>query len=254
MLTNKVDTNQMPERLNPGNESRKAAPDRDASAAGPAEVKTDPSSLVTLSPHFSNLDGFAAKTDASNRLAKHIRNLDRRMQGMERQIERMRKPLALIVKNFPPFPPESAERARMLKNFSGFRKLIAQLTSPPEETRLPNGAPSAAIPEIDSGLKHIGQIDIPDLSPAADDSEVRDAWASLGTVQQNLSEQRMGLMAGAYRYSGQFDFQFEKRYESFADDIEAAEHRSVQVKQILTLEVSASLTGSPTLFQSLFSE
>ena len=43
----------------------------------------------------------------------------------------MKARLLRIVKNFPPFPPGSEERVKILRSFNLFRKQIDQLTIPP---------------------------------------------------------------------------------------------------------------------------
>lgn len=48
-------------------------------------------------------------------------------------IERISENLLSMNKVFPPYPPGSEERVKMLKGFTGFRILIERLTIPPEQ-------------------------------------------------------------------------------------------------------------------------
>ncbi len=71
--------------------------------------------------------------DSWNSIAQNERAHGKMLNEIEDYIDRMKAQLERIIKNFPPFPPGSGERIRLLQNFSAFRKLIAQLTIPPGE-------------------------------------------------------------------------------------------------------------------------
>ncbi len=68
-----------------------------------------------------------------NTAAQSIRIADRAMEKIETHIDRMKDELQIHVKNYPPFLAGSKERVEMSNNFNGFRKLIDQLTFPPED-------------------------------------------------------------------------------------------------------------------------
>lgn len=76
-------------------------------------------------------------TDFSNEVAQKGRSGDKILKGVEDYVDRMRAQLERIIKNFPPFPPESKDRIKLLRDYAGFRQLIDQLTiPPPEESRV----------------------------------------------------------------------------------------------------------------------
>ena len=71
--------------------------------------------------------------DSSNEVAQKQRTSDKMLKGAEDYVDHMKAQLERIIKNFPPFPPESTERIKLLRSYAGFRKLIDQLTIPPPE-------------------------------------------------------------------------------------------------------------------------
>jgi len=66
-------------------------------------------------------------------IAQRIRSDDRTTEGIETFIDKMKARLKTILKQYPPFPPGSEERVRLLRSFNAFRKQIDQLTIPPRE-------------------------------------------------------------------------------------------------------------------------
>ena len=55
------------------------------------------------------------------------------MSGVENSVEGMKGQFGEFLKYYPPFPPGSEERIKLLRGYVGFRKLIDQLTFPPPE-------------------------------------------------------------------------------------------------------------------------
>ncbi|MFN3883349.1 MAG: hypothetical protein ACK4Q4_01145 [Rhodocyclaceae bacterium] len=79
----------------------------------------------------------------------------------------MRANLMAIVKNYPPFPPESEERQHYLELAIGLRKQMEALIVPPPE----KGGPPA--------LSAAGQASLAKLSPRASDADVAAAAEAL---------------------------------------------------------------------------
>lgn len=76
----------------------------------------------------------AGKDDSTiTPLARSISVADRAIEDLDKHIERMKSKLESIVKNYPPFPADSSERAQYLKSFIGLRMEIEQLTIPPDK-------------------------------------------------------------------------------------------------------------------------
>jgi hypothetical protein len=122
--------------------------------------------------------------------------------------------LERIVKNYPPFPPGSEERVKILKSISSLRKEIDQLTiPPPDDKALKIVADPAVIPQartseegeetdgfpktIRSQEVQIGStsLNIPTLSESATDVEIEGALQNLQRAKETLAKKREGLIA-----------------------------------------------------------
>ncbi|MFN3739925.1 MAG: hypothetical protein ACK4TF_04540 [Thermodesulfovibrionales bacterium] len=75
---------------------------------------------------LKDIDGIKTELHDSLRLLKE----DYRLNDL---IERISENLFSMNKVFPPYPPGSEERVKMLKSLTGFRILIERLTVPPEQ-------------------------------------------------------------------------------------------------------------------------
>ena len=126
-----------------------------------------------------------------NSVAKSVRFTDMTMEKIDRHIAQMKARLLRIVKNFPPFPPGSEERVKILRSFNLFRKQIDQLTIPPvDRDAMKIIADPALVSEagdwdftigdseltrtIRSQQVHTGSrgLDIPELDEGADDEKI----------------------------------------------------------------------------------
>ncbi len=158
---------------------------------------------------FSNRQ---ASTSNLNSVARTIRRADETMQEIGRHIDDMKSRLQTHVKNYPPFPPGSEERVKMLKSFSAFRRLIDDLTVPPDDdsaARIMNSAPAwdgGIVVEHKGFAKTIHSqpvgtgpdgIDIPRLSEAATDSDFQSMIGKLENAARTLESRRAGLQADA---------------------------------------------------------
>ena len=68
-----------------------------------------------------------------NDLSLGERRLNKELNQIQDLVGRMKVLLETIVKTYPPFPPGSEERIRILKSYSALREMIDQLTIPPPE-------------------------------------------------------------------------------------------------------------------------
>jgi hypothetical protein len=71
-----------------------------------------------------------AVSEEINAYAKIVRHTDAVLEKASNQVDLMKRPLEAIIKNFPPFPPGSEQRADLLKSFISLRKEIDKLTVP----------------------------------------------------------------------------------------------------------------------------
>lgn len=126
-----------------------------------------------------------AQTDDStiNPLARSISVADRAIEDLDKHIERMKRPLELIVKNYPPFPPESSERLEYLKRFIGIRMEIEQLTIPPDK-------------DAERIMQDIKNINVPELTVTSTDKDVAAAIDGLDAASLALNSTRAALTAG----------------------------------------------------------
>jgi hypothetical protein len=155
-----------------------------------------------------------SKLQASNlgiiEAAKSIRIADRAMEKIKTYIDRMKEELLVNVKNYPPFLAGSKERVELSNNFNAFRKIIDQLTFPPENTAAGKiMAPASSESEdrdiviehngfsktIKSRQVHTGPdgLDIPELSNHATDDDIHLMIKKLGFAKETLIKRRDGL-------------------------------------------------------------
>ena len=87
-------------------------------------------SLSQNSPVWADLQKI---NDSLNEAAQKHQSRDKILSGLESYVERMKAELERIIKNFPPYPPGSEDRIKLLRGYVGFRKLIDELTIPPPE-------------------------------------------------------------------------------------------------------------------------
>lgn len=120
------------------------------------------------------------------------------------------------MKQYPPFPPGSEDRIKYLSRFAMLRKQIDQLTYPPDAGaqtimgQSPQGHTSAWEIEI-GGTKsgqsirthslHAGQggLGLPEITPQANDGQVREFKQSLGAARQTVVKSRAELAEDAFR-------------------------------------------------------
>lgn len=150
-----------------------------------------------------------------NDVARSIRVADRSMQKIGEQLAHMKKQIQVHLKNFPPYPPGSDARVKLLKSFAAFRRLIDELTMPPDDSdaaRIMGGPPegsadgSALVAEHNGFAKaierqpvHAGPegLNIPALGEQADDRALEAVVERLDEAGKILDSRRMGLLADA---------------------------------------------------------
>jgi len=147
-------------------------------------------SLQRSSATMGRLDSFM---EEKNLLAKNIRNVAETLTKVGDVIGGMNETLAKIVKNYPPFPPDSSERKDLLMSYISLRKEILGMTFPP---------PPQPLYERDTTLwDKLGYTDkgniaanVPELSPAAPDSEVIAASKTLNNFGSTVTTARSELV------------------------------------------------------------
>ena len=122
---------------------------------------------------------------------KSINSVDKTLGIIEKHVDKMKNQLEMMVKEYPPFPPGSEERIRILRNYNAVRKLIDQLTIPPRkyfnsesmtvENKMPGEKPA------------VGKPDIPKLAPDSTDNEISASIEKLKAAKTALQRNRKEL-------------------------------------------------------------
>jgi flagellin-like hook-associated protein FlgL len=231
--------------------------------------KDNPSAWVAASNSHSAFNRLQAINSGLNMVAMNIRVADTTMGTIGDYLDNMESQLDMIIKNYPPFPPGSSERADFLKGFNGLRKQIDQLTLPREEGAKkimadPSVFPGAGDWEIIVGENSAGKtihsrqvhtgptgLNIPELPEEATDSEIAEAIANLRTAKITLEQKRAGLgfdAAGIARWqehntrTANFHQNRAERIENADMNEVAAQIKSVELRQALTIEVIRGIT------------
>ena len=123
---------------------------REGSRANIVQEVGDLPGKDSFSQNLSRWSELQKINDSSNEVAQKQRTSDKILKGVEDYVDHMKAQLERIIKNFPPFPPESAERIRLLRSYAGFRRLIDQLTIPPPEESRVGAETSKVLPPADS--------------------------------------------------------------------------------------------------------
>jgi hypothetical protein len=121
----------MPE-LNSAVKKNAASPQTITAQKNPGNGETNFGESVRINKHHLELFNSQPPYSKMNLVAASVRGADEAMQKIEKQIDQIKDQLIEHVKHYPPFDKTSAERIRLLKQFSAIRKQIDQLTIPPD--------------------------------------------------------------------------------------------------------------------------
>lgn len=195
------------------------------------QEKTNPSHRQRTSPQTSDFDTETIRTPSQDRIrfntlektnfehqqiAQQIRQVNQTVETIGTHLSQMRSALEQIVKIYPPYPPGSAERIESLRQFSGIRNMIDQLTG-----TQPSDGISAVIaqgdPMMDGPALHIstgghtlhfsrqplhpgqGGLDIPEIKSHATDGQIKNALDRTIAAQSILNNRRQSFVAEANR-------------------------------------------------------
>lgn len=147
-------------------------------------------SLQRSSATMGRLDSFM---EEKNLLAKNIRSVAETLTKVGDVIGGMNETLAKIVKNYPPFPPDSSERRDLLMSYISLRKEILGMTFPP---------PPQPLYERDTTLweklgytgKENSEVNVPELSATAPDTEISAASRALNQLGSAVTRARSELI------------------------------------------------------------
>jgi len=150
-----------------------------------------------------------------NAVVRSIRIADQAMGEIEDRMGQMVEDVATYVKQYPPYPPGSEERAELLNRFAGLRQMVDRLTVPPDPyaRQILGGAESSG--EGDDWRVRIGGRDLgavirrqpihsgaaglslPALPENAGDKEIEALGGVLAKARQTLKARRAALAEDA---------------------------------------------------------
>lgn len=156
----------------------------------PSGAVSDQVSLNTAIPRHNveTIQRIGKLGDSSNIEAQAIRQIDQNLGIAKDVIDKLKDSLDKIIKNFPPFSPDSKERQEILMSYSSIKKEILRLTFPP-----PKESDSLQNPLHELSLSGEGKLVTPDLTKQATYANVTTAWQQLGTISGQISSAREQL-------------------------------------------------------------
>lgn len=202
-----------------------------------------------------------------NWVAMNVRAADQIMDTIGKYLVEMKAQLERIIKNFPPFPPGSEERLKILRSYNALRKQIDQMTFPPRDRGAmkimadPAVLPKGGDPKTeaqDFQAFHLKNLNIPELPDMATDQEIAAAIESLNATQETLQEDRARLAMGALEVSlsevvrhkwVEMDYDGEEGEFDLSEG--TAELKSQELQRTLNTEMIKNLTEGPLQFVSL---
>lgn len=219
--------------------------------------KTYPGQTIDFEKNLKKTDSVTEKDSTLNRLnllksnlnevAKSIKIADRAMETIEQHIDKMKEQLKQIVKRYPPFPPGSEERIKILKNFSSERKFINSLTIPPieEDFVLKISALKNAIQE--------DMFDITELTQNNTDMEINASFEKFETVKKTIQQNRKNLKneTHALNFSSIYNKINNHLGESANMQKINPEHLSLELKHNLLDNAGSSITEKKSVLKNL---
>ena len=192
--------------------SGKLSPKSEAGTNASTKADFEPYLRIAVDKMHIEFASAQAARHGLNEIARSIRYVDATMLKIKDGIEKMKAKLTSHVKHFPPFPPGSEEREKLLRSFKAFRIQIDRLTIPPDNH---TAAKIMAAPEQfdetrekqfaveDGGIRitihrhpvHTGTtgLNIPELPSPASDDMLMATIENLDTAQSILDRNRGGL-------------------------------------------------------------
>jgi len=189
-----------------------------------------------------------------NTIAKNIRAADKTIKAIANYIDKMKAELGRTIKNYPPFPPGSEERAKLLKSYISLRKQIDQLTIPPpkNEFSIEIVIDSEVVPEtgVWDILTDFNSVHIPDLSEDATDEDIAISIEKFKTAKEKILQIREELARETKRISSQEkNAPFSKLFPGYGDELAEPEPKSLEMGNRLSEEsrITLSLARSELL-------
>lgn len=164
-------------------------------AATPQETTGDQVSVNITVPRqtLETIEKISSVTDVLNTTAKNLRETGSSLKQSSDMMAQMKTELSKIVKNFPPFPPESAERRDILMSYQAIREQIDKMSIPPP--------PAPVYERVQLLWRELfpaskpNSIDTPALSQNATDTQVQQADEQLTFTRSAVTQLREAIGA-----------------------------------------------------------
>lgn len=218
--------------------------------------QANPGSQDPVVNHTKDLGIKLAANSRINSLAETIRATDNAMEEIGRTIGKMKQALEGIVKNYPPYPQGSIERAEKLKSFNGLRTLIDRLTFPPEPENTAASAPQYPAIKIENQQVDSGSdgLNLRQLPADAGDTVIYDAISRLDNANATIQQKLAGLNKTAGAIAQEFfpeqiapgDGQNTTKTDGKNFEEVVAELKSLEVKKIFRQKADISAVSNHT--------
>ncbi|HOI16402.1 MAG TPA: hypothetical protein PK036_08655 [Geobacteraceae bacterium] len=148
---------------------------------------------VSIQRASSTMGRLGSFNEEKNLIAKNIRSSSEALSKASDLVDGLKENLGKIIKNYPPFPQDSAERKEILMSYISLRKEILSMTFPP---------PPAPVYEKNTslwdklGYTGTGSMasSVPEISSTATDAEVLAASKTLGDLGSDMATARKELV------------------------------------------------------------
>jgi hypothetical protein len=134
----------------------------------------------------------AQLNEGNNRIALQAKAADRKLSAVADAVDKMKGSLESVVKNFPPFPPGSSERQKLLMSYISIRKELAKMAVPPP--------PPVLYEKVKPMWDNLFPANSPSMSQLPDeansgtrDTELRSSISQLKHIQQDITSIRTTL-------------------------------------------------------------
>ncbi len=236
------------------------------------EARDDSVGWVKSQRSRSSAGYLDAINTALNSVATNIRIADSTMETIGQNIEQMEGELGRLLEDFITYPPDAAERNKVIDGYNTIRSLIDQLTEPPNDRgalkimadpskQTDAGDWNILVGEnqfpliIHSREVHTGStgLDIPELAENASDEEIETALENLKTSKSTLDRRReaLALDAETIPHYVTLNTKYAELYRGLADDTESAnipevsaKLKSVELMNALSVESIGSILQS----------
>jgi hypothetical protein len=149
---------------------------------------------LSLQRNSNTMGRLETVNEEKNLFARNIRATDKALQEISTAVEKMKSHLDTIVKNWPPFPPDSSERKDLLMSYAALRKQILSMTFPPPPP--PVYEKNTSLWEKFGYNNDAQQLShtVPDITETATDVQVSSARDGIETLQAAVSQGRSELV------------------------------------------------------------